>query len=490
MDTAISAAPIEPTGQRGVVSRSNGFSAWRLAAVVAIYVAFVYLVPAPAAVSAAGWRKTAVFFATIAGLMLRPLPGAVVVLLGICTLPFVGDFTMAQALAGFASPSVWLVVAAMLISRTMRDTGLARRIALRFVRAFGRTSLGVSYSLLFTDVVLAGSIPSITARNAGIVLPIAISIGGLYGSHPGATASRLGTFLITSLYQGSVVACSMFITGQASNLLAANLASKLVGVNVTWSSWFLAGVVPGLASCLAIPYLVYRMLPPQLKKTPAAAEYAHDELVKMGRTSAHERIVLAVMGGVCLLWATSGWHHLDVTLVALLGVGILVVSQVLPWDRAMAEHHAWDVFIWYGGLITLGEMLNETGSTTAFAVWVGSWFGSTPWIIVMPLAIGIYFYTHYAFASITAHVLAMFPPFVILLVGLGAPPALVVYSLACLANLTAGLTHYGTTTGPILFSEGYVSFSDWWRVGFVASLVNLTIWLTIGAVWWKVLGFW
>jgi divalent anion:Na+ symporter, DASS family len=35
-----------------------------------------------------------------------------------------------------------------------------------------------------------------------------------------------------------------------------------------------------------------------------------------------------------------------------------------------------------------------------------------------------------------------------------------------------------------------VSFADWWRVGFVVSLANVAIWLTVGFAWWKVLGFW
>jgi DASS family divalent anion:Na+ symporter len=292
------------------------------------------------------------------------------------------------------------------------------------------------------------------------------------------------------MYQGSVVACAMFITGQASNLLAATMASKLVGVQVTWASWFVAGLVPGLASCLVIPYVVYRMLPPQLTKTPAATEFAKTELSAMGPMSRKERVVAVAVSAVCLLWASSGWHGLDVTLVALAGIAALIVADILPWERVVAERAAWDVFIWYGGLITLGEVLNSTGVITAFATWVASWFHGVPLMTVLLVTIGIYFYAHYAFASITTHVLAMFPPFVVMLVGLGTPPALAVYSLACLANVTAGLTHYGTTTGPIVFSEGYVSFADWWRVGFVASLANLAIWLTIGFAWWKLLGFW
>ena len=276
-----------------------------LAAVVGLYMAVVYLMPAPAGVSPAGWRVTGVFFATIAGLMLRPLPGAVVVLIGIFALALVGGLTMGQALVGFASSSVWLVLLAMLMSRALRDSGLARRIALVFVRVFGRTSLGVSYSLLATDVVLASSIPSITARNGGIVLPVARNIAELYDSTPGPSAARLGTFLMAALYQGSVIACSMFVTGQASNLLAAGFAAKLAGVEVTWSSWFVAGLVPGLASCLVVPFLVYRLLPPSLSSTPAAVDYARLELATMGPLTQDEKIVLVIATGVCALWMTS-----------------------------------------------------------------------------------------------------------------------------------------------------------------------------------------
>ena len=102
----------------------------------------------------------------------------------------------------------------------------------------------------------------------------------------------------------------------------------------------------------------------------------------------------------------------------------------------------------------------------------------------------VYYYAHYFFASITAHMLAMFPPFVAVLIGIGVPPPLAVYSLLCTTNLTAGLTHYGTTTGPILFGTGYVTRAQWWKVGFITSVAHIVIWLTAGAAWWKWLGFW
>ena len=107
---------------------------------------------------------------------------------------------------------------------------------------------------------------------------MARSLAELYGSTPGPTAPLLGKFLMAALYQGSVVACAMYLTGQASNVLAAKLAADVAGITVTWSSWFLAGVVPGLLSCVIVPYVVYRLLPPGIRETPGAANYARSEL--------------------------------------------------------------------------------------------------------------------------------------------------------------------------------------------------------------------
>jgi DASS family divalent anion:Na+ symporter len=459
-----------------------------LLCVVAVYAAVV-LCPRVPSVTAAGWRQFGVFVATLAGLILQPLPAAAMVLIGVIAAIVVGGLGVDRALSGFGEPSEWLLLGAMLMARALTDTGLSRRVALLFVRRFGGTSLGFVYSLVLTDVTLAGGIPSISARSGGIILPIARSAAELYDSRPGDTSGRLGGFLMAALYQASVVACAMFLTGQAGNLLAAGLASKIAGVTVSWSSWFFAAVVPGMISCALIPYVVYRVLPPEIKSTPAAPQFARQELHRLGRLSADERILMVVFGAVCLLWMTSAWTKVNVTVVTLAGVGALLVANVLTWEEVLRDRAAWDVFVWYGGLLTLGEMLNTTGVPAAFTTWVGSSLTALPWFAVLIVTLVIYFYSHYAFATVTVHVLAMFAPFVSLVIGLGAPPKLAVYAFACLAALPAGLTHYGTTTAP-MFINGYVSVKDWWRVGLVASIANLLVWLTVGFAWWKLLGLW
>jgi DASS family divalent anion:Na+ symporter len=461
----------------------------RLAVLVAIYLFVGHLLPPPATITPQGWRLFAIFLAVIAGQMLHPLPSAAVVVFGLTAMAMNGT-PMRDVLGGYAEPSVWLVLTAMLMARVLLETGLARRIALLFIRQFGSRSLGVAYALVLTDVTLAAGVPSITARSAGMVMPVGKAIAELFESTPGPSARRLGTFLFGAMYQGSVVACAMFLTGQASNLLGAALVAKLVNIEVTWSSWFMAAIVPGIASCIVVPWVVYRVLPPDIRQTPQAADFARRELAAMGRPGRHEATALAVFSGVALLWMTSGWHRLDVTMVAMAGMVTLLLAGTLRWNQVVGESPAWEVFIWYGGLLRMGELLNNTGLTKVFAEYVGAQLTGLPWMAVLLLTLLVFFYAHYFFASITAHMLAMLPPFVVLVTAVGVPPMLAVYSLLCLANLTAGLTHYGTTTGPILFSQNYVSFAEWWRTGFIVSVANLLIWLTLGFWWWRLMGLW
>ena len=451
------------------------------------------------------WRLLAIFLPTVLALMLRPIPGGAAVLLGLLAavffkaLPHANDGPkelMEDALGGYRDPTVWLVLAAYFISRALIKTGLARRIALIFVRALGHNTLGLGYALAASDVVLAGMIPSNAARVGGVILPITRSLCELYKSVPGRSAALLGTFLMLSLYQCDVIACAMFITGQASNVLAADRAREVTEGMVTlhYGNWLLYASVPGLASLLLAPWLIYRWQKPGIRHTPEAAQVAREELSRMGRPGYAETLVLLVFLGVCAAWVLTGLLLDDgpdyTAAIALSGVSVLLLSGVLTWHDCVSERGAWDVFIWYGGLVQLGKFLDKGGLTTVFAKSVTDSLESLPLLGLFLVTLIIYFYAHYGFASITTHVLAMYPAFVGVLLVRGAPPWLTAVSFACFSNLCAGLTHYGTTPAPIIFSAGYASQGTWWRVGLVMSLVNFAVWLSAGVLWWKLLGLW
>jgi len=468
-----------------------GFKSRLLRWAVVLFVAIaILLIPVPDGVTVQSWRLLAIFAATITGSIVRPIPGAAVVLLGVTALPLFNVMTMNEVLTGYADPVVWLVLAAFFISRGMIKTGLGRRIAFLFIKAIGKHSLGLTYALGSTEAVLGTVIPSTGARSGGIIFPIAKSLAEAYESRPGPTARRLGAFLMTSVYQCNVVVCAMFLTGQASNPIIARFAREVTGIDVTYARWAINAIVPGIASLIAVPWLLYRIFPPEIKHTPAASELAAEELDAMGPTKWTEWLMLAVFGVVAALWMTNRFHRLDYAAVALLGISVLLITRVLDWEDLISEKAAWAVFIWYGGLIRMAEALGQTGLTKRFAEAAAGLTTGWKWWLALASLLLIYFYAHYVFASITAHATAMYVPFLIVILAAGAPPYLAVLLLAYFSNISAGLTHYGTTPAPIYFGAGYTSQRTWWWLGLITSVTTILIWGIIGVAWWKLLRLW
>ena len=102
----------------------------------------------------------------------------------------------------------------------------------------------------------------------------------------------------------------------------------------------------------------------------------------------------------------------------------------------------------------------------------------------------VYNYIHYGFASNTAHVVALFSAFSSVAVAAGAPVIVTCILLGVIANTCSTLTHYACGVSPIFFGAGYITQGEWWRLGFILSIIHFAIWIGIGMPWMKFLGMW
>ncbi|HSR12298.1 MAG TPA: DASS family sodium-coupled anion symporter, partial [Thermodesulfobacteriota bacterium] len=237
----------------------------------------IWFSPVPAGVKKEAWHLLAIFVATIIGLILTPLPQGAVVIIGVMVTACTQTLNIGTTLSGFANSTVWLIVSAFLLTRAFIKTGLGRRIAYLFIRAFGRKTLGLSYAIAASDLVLSPATPSNTARSGGIIYPIVRGMASTFGSEPGASARKIGSFLIMAEYQVVVITTSMFMTAGAANPLLIELAKKTANINVSWGTWALAGIVPGLLSLILVPLILYKIYPPEIKHTPEASAMANRE---------------------------------------------------------------------------------------------------------------------------------------------------------------------------------------------------------------------
>jgi len=138
----------------------------------------------------------------------------------------------------------------------------------------------------------------------------------------------------------------------------------------------------------------------------------------------------------------------------------------------------------------MGDNLNEAGVIKVLSSALFSQVHGWPWGLAFPAIAVAYLYVHYGFASMTGHVTALYPAFLAAALAGGVPPMLAALALAYFSNLNAAMTHYGTWSAPVFFGAGYVRQGEWWKIGFLISLVQVAIWLGIGTLWWKVVGIW
>jgi len=453
-------------------------------------VVILWLLPVPAKLTPVSWHLFAIFAGVILGLILQPLPMGAIVILGLSVAAITRVLAPADILSGFANTVVWLIVSAFMFARGFIRTGLGRRIAYTLIKAFGGTSLGLAYSVLVSDLVISPATPSNTARGGGIIFPIVRSLAEALGSKPGSTADKIGSFLMLSEFHGNLITSAMFITACAPNTFMTQLAQKTFNVNITWGLWALAALVPGVVGLLLVPMLIYRLSPPEVKRSPEAPKLAQAELQKMGPMTTAEKVMLFVFLATLLLWATGQWNKLDATMVAFAGVSLMLIGGAVTWDDVLGEKGAWDALIWFGGLTSLAGALAKVGFIKWFADFIAAGLPRGSWVAALVIVVLVYTYSHYLFATITAHVTAMYVPFATIAVATGASPLLTSLILAFFSNLMPALTHYGTGPAPIYFGAGYVSQSKWWKIGFLMALVSVVIWLGIGSLWWKVIGLW
>ncbi|WEV39935.1 DASS family sodium-coupled anion symporter [Lactobacillus sp. ESL0684] len=455
----------------------------------------------PAGVSVQAWQMLAIFVATILGCITQPLPIAGVTLIGFTLTICLGLVPLADkvvdgkviakgAVDAFSNSSVWLIAMAFMISRGIVKTGLGRRIALYFIKWFGKKSLGLGYAIGAIDLIISPATPSNGARAGGVVYPLIQSLADTFDSKPNdPSRKKMGAYLTFTEFQVNIITSSLFMTACAPNLIAVAMAGK-AGVTLSWMNWLLASIVPA-AICLAvIPFFVYKMYPPEIKETPNAKEWADSQLAEMGKFSLPEKMMSLIFAITLILWMLSSTLNIDATLIAFISVSLLLFTGILTPNDLLHETGAWNILIWMSVLIFMAEKLTQFG----FIGWISSSISAglkgVNWLLVLIILALVLFYTHYLFASATAHNSAMYLPLLTVAIAAGAPKMMAAQFLAFFSAIMGSTTHYSSPAASVLAASGYVKQNEWWKMSFVFGIFYILVYGVIGLGWMKIIGMW
>ena len=272
-----------------------GFKPLPAAIAVAIALLIWFVIPVPEGVTPNAWHLLALFVGTIAAIIGKAMPIGALSMIAVALVAVTGvtndkpSGAIADALSSFSNSLIWLIGVSIMISRGIIKTGLGARIGYLFIAVWGKKTIGIAYSLALSELILAPVTPSNTARGGGIIHPIMRAIAGSYDSDPEkGTQGRIGRYLALTNYHANPITSAMFITATAPNPLVVKLIADVTGaqIQLSWGTWALAMLLPGLVALAVMPLIVYMLYPPEIKSTPNAAQFAREGCSSWGPSRA------------------------------------------------------------------------------------------------------------------------------------------------------------------------------------------------------------
>jgi L-tartrate/succinate antiporter len=449
------------------------------------------ILPTPEGLNPQAWYFLAIFAGVVVGLIIEPVPAALVGLSGVALTAVLGlvgptpAVNRSWALSGFSNGVIWLIFSAFMFALGYQKTGLGRRISLHLIRRLGRSTLGLGYAIAFSDAVLAPFMPSNTARSAGTIYPIASNIPPMFDSTPENQPRRMGAYLTWVGISSTCVTSSMFLTALAPNLLAVDMIQKSAGVAILWGDWAKVMIPAMLPLFILTPWLGYVIYPPTLKHSPEAPAWAAEELRKMGRISVKELMMLGYALLALIFWVFGKQLHVDSTVAAIFVLALMVLTGIISWEDVITNKGAWNVLTWFATLVAMAAGLKQTG----VLAWVGEMIsanltGMAPATVVVLLVV-LFFVLHYFFASTTAHTTALLPLFMATAAPLVPPEMLpkIALMLAGSLGLMGIITPYATGPSPIWYGAGYISQARWWALGGIFGLFYLLSMIAVTAIY-------
>jgi DASS family divalent anion:Na+ symporter len=442
----------------------------------------IWFVPPPDGLSVQAWRLFAIFAGAIFSVVVNALPILAASVLAVAAGVLTGLLEPEKAYAGFSNATILLIVLAFLIARAVVKSGLGARVGHSLVVLFGRSTLGLSYSIFLVDAVIAPAFPSNTARS-GVLYPLAVSLAEAVGAKPDdPSRRRVGSFLMFSGIASLSLSSALWLTAMAANPLGVEIA-RASGLDVGFGLWLVAASLPTLAAILLLPFVLYKVIRPEVTSTPEAPAAARRALRALGPLSRDERIVAATAVGMVVLWALAATLGLDSTAIAFLGLGILLVTGVLTLGDIAKEGDVLGTFIWFAVLFALSSQLNELGFMGFLGQRLAGRLSDLPALAAGVALVVAYVALHYLFVSQTAHLLALFGVFLDVGVRLGVPTVPLALQLLFATNYFSGITPQGSSANLLFAGSGYLSQGDLYRLGALTTAFNLVVYLVLGTPW-------
>lgn len=447
----------------------------------------VWFMPTPAGLSLVGKKALVLFSGVFVLYLTEAIPLAITSLAVVPGAVLLGATNLKGALDGFASSSVYLLVAAFVLATAMVKTKLAERITYVILSKIGCSTRNITIGVTLANICLAFLVPSSTARTA-ILLPVCLSIIETFKAE-GRSNFAIG-LLLTLAFTNATMGAGI-LTATVPNPVTLDFIAKAGGPAISYVDWLVFGFPPALIMTFFTWWYIQWVYRPERSEIPGGQEHIDEKLAQFGRMTSDEWRALTVFVIVVALWATGSWTKIDATTACLIGVVLLFLPKfgVLTWNDAN-KGVSWQVVLVCGGGISLGELLMKTGAAKWIAVTIFNALGLQALSVVALLILVMFViqYLHIFFVGTTAMATAFLPIVMALASTANLPPAVLALPAGMIIGGYPLLMFYNTLPNILVYGTGKMKMEDFPRVGIVLCGVACVAYAICAMTYWRWVG--
>ena len=345
----------------------------------------VMFIPTPG-LSFAGHASLALLIFAIIMWVTETLHLAVTSLLLLFVQPIIGVTDFTSAVVGFANPIIFLMIGGFIIAEAIRKSGLAQRLTYTLLNKLGTTPDRSIFVVVFSTGILSAFIENVVAY--AMLLPIIKEIIPLMGvNDPEKGKSNFAKAMVLGGSFGSLAGGFGTEIGTAPNLMAAAYT------HIPFVNWMIFGFPLAIVLLIIIWKWVGIVFKPEIKGIIGGMETVTAKKAALGPISRMEKLTLGILLFTILLWVTTSYTGLDSFSVALIGAVLLFAFRVIDWQDAQ-NGVDWDLIIFFGGALSLGAALLNTGAAAWMIHDLIALLGSNPstiliTVILMIIAVSI-----------------------------------------------------------------------------------------------------
>lgn len=408
----------------------------------------------------------------------EPIPLAATGLLIMILQPLLGIIPAEEIYSTFGNQAVFFLIGAFIIAAAVETHGLHRRIALKFLKHFENTPRRFTFGIMLSSALLSFIMPEHGV--AALFLPIVTSI--LLAMKIIPKESNFGKVSVLSIAYGCSIGSLGTLIGGARNPLTIGFLAD-AGITVTFLDWMIYAV-PVVFIALPIVWLILQFVfPIEIKHISTARNEIEQQVQMQGKIKQNEIIVLSILVFTVFLWIFfSHYTYFGLAGIALLGSILLFLTGSITW-KDVEKKVPWGIIVLYGGAITLGLGMQQTGAGSWIAQNLFQLMSGNIYLIIFSLILFTILLTNVM--SNTGAVAVLLPiGFAIATEIPGISPLLSSMIIALSGGL-AFIFIIATPGNAITYSSGYFSTKDLFKAGSIANFICIGILFGVALIYWR-----